>query len=120
MDTSTIVPSASHAHCTTQRSTLPQGARCRVQRANNSVSKKIEARVMRKTVIRTPGYEPEQVWLPASEQLMEWGESFHDLLLGDELRMTAFRAAIDEVVWPGSTVLDLGTGTGILAEWALR
>jgi type I protein arginine methyltransferase len=75
---------------------------------------------MRKTVIRTPGYEPEQVWLPASEQLMEWGESFHDLLLGDELRMTAFRAAIDEVVWPGSTVLDLGTGTGILAEWALR
>lgn len=75
---------------------------------------------MRRTVTGAPGYEPEQVWLPASEQLMEWGESFHDLLLGDELRMTAFRTAIDEVVRPGSVVLDLGTGTGVLAEWALR
>lgn len=34
--------------------------------------------------------------------------------------MAAFRAAIDEVIFPGCTVLDLGTGTGILAEWALR
>lgn len=67
-----------------------------------------------------PGYEPEQVWLPASEQLMEWDMSFHDLLLGDELRMVAFRAAVDEVTFPGCTVLDLGAGTGILAEWALR
>lgn len=75
---------------------------------------------MRRTVTGAPGYEPEQVWLPASEQLMEWGAGFHDLLLGDELRMTAFRAAIDEVVRPGGTVLDLGTGTGVLAEWALR
>lgn len=75
---------------------------------------------MRKIATRAPGYEPEQVWLPASEQLMDWGKGFHDLLLGDELRMAAFRAAIDEVVRPGSIVLDLGTGTGILAEWALR
>lgn len=75
---------------------------------------------MRKATIRNPGYEHEQIWLPASEQLMEWGKDFHDMLLGDELRMTAFRAAIDDVVRPGSTVLDLGTGTGILAEWALR
>lgn len=71
-------------------------------------------------MIRNPGYEYEQIWLPASEQVMEWGKSFHDLLLGDDLRMTAFHAAIDEVVRPGHTVLDLGTGTGILAEWALR
>lgn len=75
---------------------------------------------MNRTITGTPGYEPEQVWLPASEQLMEWDVSFHDLLLGDELRMTAFQAAIDEVIFPGCTVLDLGTGTGILAEWALR
>ena len=71
-------------------------------------------------MIRNPGYEYEQIWLPASEQLMEWGKDFHNVLLGDELRMTAFHAAIDDVVRPGSTVLDLGTGTGILAEWALR
>lgn len=69
---------------------------------------------------RDPGYESEQVWLPGSEQLLEWGASFHDLLLGDELRMAAFRAAVDEVIVPGCTVLDLGTGTGILAQWALE
>lgn len=68
----------------------------------------------------TAGYGPEQVWLPASEQLLEWDAAFHDLLLGDEVRMTAFRTAIAETVRPGMTVLDLGTGTGILALWALE
>jgi protein arginine N-methyltransferase 1 len=65
-------------------------------------------------------YELEQVWLAASERLLDWDDGFHELLLGDRIRMRAFRAAIDEVVQPGMTVLDLGTGTGILAEWALR
>jgi protein arginine N-methyltransferase 1 len=72
------------------------------------------------TATGTPGYEPEQVWLPASEELLEWDAPFHDLLLGDEMRMTAFRSAIAEAVQPGMTVLDLGTGTGILALWALE
>lgn len=68
-----------------------------------------------------PGYyRAEQVWLPASEQLLDWGEEFHELMLDDELRMTAFQAAIGEAVRPGDTVLDLGTGTGILARWALQ
>ncbi|WP_399095378.1 methyltransferase domain-containing protein [Streptomyces sp. BBFR2] len=65
-------------------------------------------------------YEPEQIWLPASEQLLEWDDGFHDLMLGDRLRMAAFRAAVSEAVRPGDTVLDLGTGTGILARWALE
>jgi len=65
-------------------------------------------------------YLPEQVWLPASECLLDWGEEFHDLLLNDSLRMTAYRAAIREAVKPGARVLDLGTGTGILAQWALE
>ncbi|MGI9098499.1 MAG: methyltransferase domain-containing protein [Solirubrobacteraceae bacterium] len=64
--------------------------------------------------------ELEQIWLAASERLLDWDDGFHELLLGDRIRMRAFRAAIDEVVQPGMTVLDLGTGTGILAEWALR
>jgi protein arginine N-methyltransferase 1 len=64
-------------------------------------------------------YEPEHVWLPASERLLEWDDSFHDLMLGDHVRMTAFRAAVREAVRPGDVVLDLGTGTGILARWAL-
>ncbi|MEU5218662.1 methyltransferase domain-containing protein [Streptomyces sp. NPDC020807] len=68
-----------------------------------------------------PGYYgPEQVWLPASEQLLDWGPEFHELMLGDELRMTAFRTAVTEAVRPGDVVLDLGTGTGILARWALE
>jgi len=75
---------------------------------------------MTSTATSTAGYQPEQVWLPASEQLLEWDEGFHDLLLGDEVRMTAFRTAIAEAVRPGMTVLDLGTGTGILALWALQ
>ncbi|MBT2382900.1 class I SAM-dependent methyltransferase [Streptomyces sp. ISL-11] len=72
------------------------------------------------TATGAPGYGPEQVWLPASEQLLEWGDGFHSLMLGDELRMNAYRAAIAEAVRPGTTVLDLGTGTGILARWALE
>ena len=76
---------------------------------------------MTTTAIAGPrGYEPEQVWLPASEQLLEWDEGFHDLMLGDQLRMNAFHEAIAAVVRPGFTVLDLGTGTGVLARWALE
>jgi predicted RNA methylase len=66
------------------------------------------------------GHRPEQVWLPAAERLLDWDEGFHDLMLGDTLRMNAFRAAIAEVVGPGLRVLDLGTGTGILARLALE
>ncbi len=68
----------------------------------------------------TAAYTTEEVWLPQSEQIEDWGEDFHALLLGDRLRMVAFQAAIRESVRPGATVLDLGTGTGILALWALQ
>ncbi|MGA5133469.1 methyltransferase domain-containing protein [Streptomyces olivoreticuli] len=67
-----------------------------------------------------PAYTAEQVWLPAAERLTDWDFAFHDLMLGDDLRMEAFRAAVLEAVRPGTTVLDLGTGTGILAQWALE
>lgn len=67
-----------------------------------------------------PAYEAEQVWAPWSEQLLGWGRDFHDLLLGDELRMRAYRQAIREAVQPGDVVVDLGTGTGVLARWAIE
>ena len=41
-------------------------------------------------------------------------------MLNDSIRMTAYEKAIKEVVKPGMTVLDIGTGTGILALWALK
>ncbi|WP_051385506.1 methyltransferase domain-containing protein [Actinokineospora inagensis] len=65
-------------------------------------------------------YSAEEVWLPASELITAWDDGFHELLLGDRIRMAAYAEAIREVVRPGSTVLDLGTGTGILARWALE
>src|SRR5688572_7764711 len=42
----------------------------------------------------------------------------HAQMLGDDRRLEAFRAAIDALVWDGSTVVDIGTGTGILASYA--
>lgn len=65
-------------------------------------------------------YFHEQLWSPLSESLMEWDEAFHHLMLNDELRMKAYRKAIFETVQPGDRVLDLGTGTGILSQWALE
>src|SRR5215471_14989066 len=41
---------------------------------------------------------------------------FHRRMLGDQVRIAAFRNALDKVIRPGqSTVADLGAGTGILA-----
>lgn len=65
-------------------------------------------------------YEVEQVWFPLSEDILSWDGDFHDLMLNDQLRMAAYEAAIKEVVKPGMAVVDLGTGTGILAKWALE
>ena len=65
-------------------------------------------------------YGLEEVWLPVSENILAWEEDFHQLMLDDEIRMSAYKNAIQEAVKPGMTVLDLGTGTGILGLWALQ
>ncbi len=44
----------------------------------------------------------------------------HRSLLADEVRMSAFAAAIASSVQPGDVVLDVGSGTGILAMLAVR
>ncbi len=65
-------------------------------------------------------YHHEQVWLPFSADVLGWGMDFHHLMLNDQLRMRQYQAAIQDAVRPGMVVLDLGTGTGILAKWALQ
>lgn len=44
----------------------------------------------------------------------------HVAMLNDQVRTRAFLGAIEEVVRPGDIVLDIGTGTGVLAAAAAR
>lgn len=46
--------------------------------------------------------------------------SYHATLVADEPRTRAFHGALDRAVRPGMRVLDVGTGTGILALHAAR
>jgi len=48
------------------------------------------------------------------------GLEYHARLIADPHRVTAYERALREVVTPGSVVLDVGTGTGILAVMAAR
>jgi ubiquinone/menaquinone biosynthesis C-methylase UbiE len=48
------------------------------------------------------------------------GLNHHRTMLRDTVRMESYKAAIEAVVRPGDVVLDLGTGTGVLAMWAAK
>ena len=45
---------------------------------------------------------------------------WHRGMLADLDRVNAFRAALSEAVHPGDVVLDIGTGTGLLALFAIQ
>ncbi len=65
-------------------------------------------------------YKSEEVWFPLSEDILGWDYDFHELMLNDSIRMKSYEKAVKEVVKPGKKVVDIGTGTGILAKWALE
>lgn len=48
------------------------------------------------------------------------GLDYHATLLGDPLRIDAYDRALRAIIRPGDVVLDIGTGTGILAMLAAR
>jgi protein arginine N-methyltransferase 1 len=64
--------------------------------------------------------ETYQVKRPAALDLNSWDHEFHNVMLGDTVRMDAFKVAIQSQVKQGDVVVDLGTGTGILAKIALE
>ena len=43
---------------------------------------------------------------------------YHHHMLTSEYRMSAFKAAINQTVFPGAKVLELGGGTGVLSVFA--
>jgi predicted RNA methylase len=60
-------------------------------------------------------YATQEVWFAASLYVADWEQDFHKLMLSDHIRMVAYENAIKRLVQPGMTVVDVGTGTGILA-----
>lgn len=60
------------------------------------------------------------VFTAGSLETADWGMDFHNLMLGDTIRMDAYKKAIFEVVKPGMSVCEIGVGTGILSQWALE
>jgi len=48
------------------------------------------------------------------------GFHWHELMLADSVRVRAYHAGIARAVKPGDAVIDLGTGTGVLAHFAVQ
>lgn len=97
-----------------------------------SVSQRIRAvcQALGKWLRRSPGrrawfYPPVKIETPAEKYRQTNIDYFTDLhaqerMLADEQRMAFFHEAIRRKIKPGDRVIDLGTGTGILAAFASR
>lgn len=93
----------------------------RVRRASTLLGKKLRSRPRLKAWF----YPPEKVETE-DERYRNWNKGyFADLhsqerMLADQERMAFFYEAINRKIQPGDRVIDLGTGTGILAAFASR
>ena len=73
---------------------------------------------LRRGVALDPGHMPARTSL--GKLLRARVPQWHFLMLGDEARNAAYDAAIRRAVKPGALVLDIGTGSGLLAMMAVR
>lgn len=62
----------------------------------------------------------QRIFTAGSLEVADWGLDFHELMLGDVLRMDAYKQAIFEAVKSGMVICEIGVGTGILSKWALE
>jgi hypothetical protein len=69
---------------------------------------------------RTPRPHPATRAIPSVTRLDADVVELHTRMLNDRGRTASFLRAVEEVVRPGDVVVDLGTGTGILAMAAAR
>ena len=65
-------------------------------------------------------FDQQEIYTAGSLDFTNWGLDFHQLMLGDKIRMDAYKKAIFEVVKPGMSVCEIGVGTGVLSKWALE
>ena len=71
-----------------------------------------------KSLVRLPGLKGLYYSLRNAESFEDL--PWHDLMLADHVRMSTYSQAIDELVPEGSVVVDVGTGSGVLACLAAR
>ena len=83
--------------------------------------KRVQAAVhFEKAIALDPWHPANTEWLALRGQISQSIHSWHLPMLADSVRNDAFQAAIEAAVSPDDVVLDIGTGTGLLAMMAAR
>jgi len=76
----------------------------------------------RSLLLRAAGLEPDDAFTRRNLQLLNSRlvDRWHFAMVNDEVRNHQFEAALERAITPGSVVLDIGAGTGLLSMMAAR